>query len=248
MGAVLRALFATLLFLLMQSLPLFESLPLLSAAVKSGLAMALPYLVCKTAKMQIPFGFLSKKPPKKQLAYLLLLPAFVFLTFGLSAFCGWVGKFFQMTLPVYKGNIAFLLLLHALFPALTEEFCFRCVVPNLLAPLGQRAVLFGSALLFALAHISPVMMVYALVAGILLGLLREVADSPLLPMLFHFCNNAFCLVLMQFDITFSWTVLFIGLGVGILGVGILFFTRKDLFFDFFSPLYGRADREERQNG
>ena len=192
---ILLAISAAVLFLVCSSLTILPQLPWLSEFLTATLTIT---LLCGMSVYFAPKTSKSHPERKSGFALLPLLPLFVALTFGLSLLVQWIGRFWDITLPTYQGKLPFLLFAHALIPALTEEFCFRFTIPKLLAPLGEKAVLWGSAVLFALAHGSPLMMVYALVAGLFLGLLRADTQSPLMGMAFHFTNNAFCLILMQY--------------------------------------------------
>lgn len=237
MRRVLLGILATFLFLLASGIEFFSSLPWLSALVTGIFAVVFPGLTLLFAKEESP----KKEPKKAGLALLIFLPFFVGMTFSLSLFCQWVGAFFDITLPTYTGALPFLLFAHALIPALTEEFCFRGVLPRLLSPLGKGVGLWGSAILFAIAHVSPVMMCYALVAGLFLGLVREYTKAPYLSMVFHFVNNGFCLVLMQFPSVSP--VLAAGpiLGLGVILLGAVYLKNPQLLKDFLAPLWQKKE-------
>lgn len=243
MASIILALGAVVLFLVANSLSFFPNFPLLDGILTAVFAVTLPFLLTKLPMANLPSPA-AKCPQKHHFALLWLLPLFVGITYSLSLFFGWIGSFFGIILPTYVGNLPILLFCHALLPAVTEECCFRHTVPSLLSPLGKKATLFGSAILFAIAHISPVMMAYAFVAGLCLGLLREYTESPLMPMLFHFVNNAFCLLLMQADIS-PVLVCALTLAVGIL-CGLVFYRKeKETALSLLSPL-GLGAKEKEQ--
>ena len=229
---VAAAIFAALLYMLAISLFTFPSLGIVGDALTAVLAMLLPYAVTKYTPLQMPSVGFGKAPKKEHLPLLWLLPLFVAITFGLSLLCNWIGSFFGATSPTYTGKLLALLFSHALIPAVIEEFCFRHICFSILSPLGEKSALFATSLLFAVAHISPVSMAYALVAGLLLGALRAYTGSLLFPMLFHFINNAFCLVLMQADLPSPLLVWGICMGVGLLGVGILYSAKGQALLSF----------------
>ena len=61
---------------------------------------------------------------------------------------------------------------------MTEELLFRgAIQPALAARLGSAPAVLATALLFALFHLSPYALVYATLAGIVLGVLRERTGS-----------------------------------------------------------------------
>ena len=240
MSSILLAMLATVLFLVAGGVSFFSDFPWLSALVTGIFALLLPFLVTFLSKEEKRENSEAKK---SGFALLWLLPLFVGVTFSLSLFCQWIGAFFDITLPTYTGALPFLLFAHALIPAVTEEFCFRGVLPRLLSPLGKGAELWGAAILFAIAHVSPVMMCYALVAGLFLGLVREYTKAPYLSMVFHFVNNGFCLVLMQFPSVSPVLAAGLVLGLGVVLLGAVYLKNPKLLKDFLAPL--RQKKETR---
>lgn len=72
---------------------------------------------------------------------------------------------------------------------LAEELVFRGAVQGFLQPLGSRAALLTAAMLFAVQHGGAAGMLYALCMGLVLGWLRERAQSVLPCILLHSVNN-----------------------------------------------------------
>lgn len=77
---------------------------------------------------------------------------------------------------------------------LAEELIFRGAVQGALSAFGAAAVLVQAAA-FALLHGSPAQMLYALIMGTLLGLLRRSTGSLLAGSLLHCLNNAAVFIL-----------------------------------------------------
>lgn len=77
----------------------------------------------------------------------------------------------------------------ALVPAFCEEFLFRGLVLPQLLPYGKTVAVIGSALLFGLMHANPAQMLYATVAGIVLGLVAIESGSIWAGVLIHLFNN-----------------------------------------------------------
>lgn len=77
----------------------------------------------------------------------------------------------------------------ALIPAFCEEFLFRGLVLPQLLPYGKTVAVIGSALLFGLMHANPAQMLYATVAGIVLGLVAIESGSIWAGVLIHLFNN-----------------------------------------------------------
>ena len=86
-------------------------------------------------------------------------------------------------------DIVLLFVSTALVPAVCEELLFRGLILTNLLPYGKKTAVLGSALLFALMHENIEQVLYAFVAGIVLGLLYIKTKSIWLPTLLHFFNN-----------------------------------------------------------
>ncbi len=154
------------------------------------LSLLLPTLLVLRAPLGTPPLGLRVKDRRAFLS-LALLPAFVLLTAGLSL--GWSALARRMGLPLTpvtpREPFLLALLLDALLPALAEEIFCRGALFSVLRPLGRRAAILGSAILFAMMHANAAQIPYALLAGLLLALLYELTGSLLFPFLFHFANN-----------------------------------------------------------
>ncbi|MEG1751874.1 MAG: type II CAAX endopeptidase family protein [Clostridia bacterium] len=77
----------------------------------------------------------------------------------------------------------------AVVPAIVEELFFRGVIVNGLKEQGIKWQIFGSAIIFMLAHGNLLQMVYPFVLGILLALILLKTKNLLACMLVHFVNN-----------------------------------------------------------
>ncbi|MBR2650383.1 MAG: CPBP family intramembrane metalloprotease [Clostridia bacterium] len=90
------------------------------------------------------------------------------------------------------------LLTHALFPAIAEELLFRYIPLTLFfrAGLDTRRTVALSAVLFALSHMNPYQIPYALIAGIILVLADIYFDSVLPSVIIHLTNNLISLIMM----------------------------------------------------
>ncbi len=160
------------------------------------LSLLLPLLFLFRAPVGTP-PLRFSLPRRSALLSLLLLPSFILLTAGISngwgALCRLIG--IEITPVIPREPFWLGLLFDPLLPALLEVIFCRGALFSVLRPLGRRAAVLGSALLFAMMHASLVQIPYALVAGILLALLYELTGSLLIPILFHFANNATSLLL-----------------------------------------------------
>ncbi len=77
----------------------------------------------------------------------------------------------------------------AIVPAFCEEYLFRGVVLTNLLPYGRTSSILISSVLFGLMHQNPAQMLYATVAGIVLGLVYLRTRSIWGGVLIHFFNN-----------------------------------------------------------
>ena len=193
-----RAYFLTTLLFFQLALSVFVGLlpnePLRRLAMLG--VMLLPLSLLSRAPKPIPHPPL--RPAKGAVPLLLLLPAFVLAVAALSI--GW-GKLAALVGITLRGAepvrpLALAILLDAAVPAVGEELFARGAVLGILRPHGRRTAVFGSALIFALMHASLAQIPYAFLAGLLLGMLREVSGGLLLPILFHFTTNLFSLLLL----------------------------------------------------
>ena len=77
----------------------------------------------------------------------------------------------------------------AIVPGFVEELLFRGVILSNLQPYGRTTAVLGSALLFALMHQNAGQLLYAFVAGVVLGYIYVYTKSLWCCVLMHFCNN-----------------------------------------------------------
>ncbi|MBO5326661.1 MAG: CPBP family intramembrane metalloprotease [Clostridia bacterium] len=77
----------------------------------------------------------------------------------------------------------------AVVPAFVEEFLFRGLILSNLLPYGRTTAIFASALLFGVMHQNVEQLLYATVAGLVLGYLYVKTRSIWVCVLLHFVNN-----------------------------------------------------------
>lgn len=100
----------------------------------------------------------------------------------------WSADLWQQTLPV----MLVLITVRVLTPALIEELMFRGVIQSSLKSPGNlpgTAIIFWQALAFALFHNNPLFLLPPLLAGLLLGLLRQNGNSLLPSIIGHLSLN-----------------------------------------------------------
>jgi membrane protease YdiL (CAAX protease family) len=80
---------------------------------------------------------------------------------------------------------------YSLLTPILEESLFRgLILGALLSVVGRKAALWGSALMFASAHLTPVTFVHHTILGLVCGHARLETKSLLIPMLIHGVYNA----------------------------------------------------------
>ncbi len=87
------------------------------------------------------------------------------------------------------------LVVFALIPAVGEELLYRGMLWKLMELGSRRALLIGSSLCFAMGHRGIGAVVFALIAGLLLGLIRLHSGSLAACMVTHGLHNALSLLL-----------------------------------------------------
>lgn len=97
----------------------------------------------------------------------------------------------ELTEPSVMSNYQIVLAVFttALIPAFFEELLFRGLVLTNLLPYGRTTAILGSALLFGLMHQNAGQLLYATVAGLVLGYLYVKTRSIFGCILLHFVNN-----------------------------------------------------------
>lgn len=117
------------------------------------------------------------------------LPILVPLALGCAAF---VGGRALLGLPPRPGDLAAVLILNAL-AAVAEEAFFRRLVYGVLVPYGTAAAVLGSAVLFAVAHVTVWglwVLPLDLAAGLLLSWQRAASGRWTVPAATHVVANA----------------------------------------------------------
>lgn len=102
----------------------------------------------------------------------------------------------RLSRELLAGDVALVLLLRALVPAVCEELLHRGLVLGALAPRHGRAIaVAATTIAFAAIHLEPARMVGAAVVGLLAGALATWGRSVVPAMAVHAVNNAVALAL-----------------------------------------------------
>ncbi len=126
----------------------------------------------------------------------------------------------------------------AVLVPLMEEFAFRGVLLSGLRRYGTGFAVVASGLLFGMAHMSPVSVVFASLAGLVMGFLYAKTNNLWLTVAVHALNNALSVVLNNANLLFppqTAALLLDALPLGFVGLGalslvlLLIFRRRQTF-------------------
>ena len=139
------------------------------------------------------------------------------------------------------------LLLIAVQPAVCEElFCRGFLVAAFCKWKHEGLIIFVTALFFGAMHLDLYSFIPTAIMGAFFAFLALRTHSLLFPMIFHFCNNAFSIVMaygaeevasnsttalqeLSVGIVVSFTCLYLGLALCFLWIGYRLFSRKRIF-------------------
>lgn len=126
------------------------------------------------------------------------------------------------------------LLTIAIIPAIFEEMIFRGLIFTSIRKFGLREALFGSSLIFSLAHLNINQGIFAFISGYVLALSYEVSGKLIYPILIHMVNNLVSVIIVYYYGNKSPLSLYIYIGLAILLFFLFVFSRKDSIKDLFS--------------
>ncbi len=178
-------------------LALSGSLPKVAGGVFYYLAYIIPAAIL-FASFREAFslkGFLGRRTAEYSSLFLFpFLFCVMLVSFITSELLGLFGV--SNTVDV-SGNIIVSLLENALLPAVFEEVLFRLLPITLLSAYSKKGAVIISALFFALAHGNLFQIPYALVAGIILGLIYLASGSIIPSVVLHFVNNTLSVFMLR---------------------------------------------------
>ncbi len=118
----------------------------------------------------------------------------------------------------------YILICSAVVPALVEEFAFRGMILGTLRKFGDVPAIILSSLVFALFHGNFVQIPFALIVGIVLGLITVITNSIWPAIISHFLINAYANVVNLFVTDYATivaTLLYLIVVIGIVCLVIL---------------------------
>lgn len=99
--------------------------------------------------------------------------------------------------PLTTMQLLMLLLLVVVLAPVAEELFFRGMLYPLLREWGSGIAIVGSALLFSLAHLMPVLFPSLFFVGLILGFLREQSNSTIPGIVLHMMQNGTMILLLH---------------------------------------------------
>ncbi|MBP3919722.1 MAG: CPBP family intramembrane metalloprotease [Clostridia bacterium] len=111
--------------------------------------------------------------------------------FGILASAGLPLAYYETPLPQTPLRIFLYFISSVILPAFVEEMIFRGYILHLLLPHGKTFAILVSAVLFGLMHLYLPQLLYATIAGVLIGYFVVVGESLWIGILIHAVNNLF---------------------------------------------------------
>ena len=236
--------FIYLLFLL-----LISCSGMLSGVMKNViyyLAFVLPFVVAFVIKRRtgVPFSApkLSFSPKSAKIVLGLLFPC-VTIVFAVSFLCSLLFTSLGLSSAQtdVSGNIALVIVMHALLPSICEEALFRYLPMAFIAPYSKKWCIIISSLLFALIHGNIFQIPYAFVAGLIFAAVDIALDSIVPSLILHFMNNLISILWMRMDAFFEILIILISLSA--VSALYLFLIRRSLKTEF-SALFSDKEKPE----
>lgn len=214
--------------------------------IASILMFTLPFIIALYAGGQ-KFSSLSHfgKPKEKGWILPCLLVGYGFCVIAniagnyINSFLDALGLGYEPNIQYPSGIFGFLIMVisAAVVPALVEEFAYRGVVFGLLRRFGEGFAVIASAILFGLMHGNMDQIPFAIIVGLVLGMVVAKTGSIWPSVLLHFTNNFVAVVLhyltsgMDLALASFVSIVWIGASILALVIGIIISTSrgKDMF-------------------
>ncbi len=184
----------------------------LTSIISLGIPFLFAYLILRNKKLikSLPY---EKPKNMKSAKYLTMLsiPVMVFSSIIVNYFSAIVqailGVEFNSNMNDTKlsgfGSIIIICLSVAVVPALLEEFVVRGVTMQPLRKYGDKFAIIVSAFFFSILHGNMLQIPYTFVGGLVLGYLAIKTKSLWPPMILHFVNNFYSVIVMIVSDNFS---------------------------------------------
>lgn len=185
-----------------------------TSKMRWGLESLLPYLVCigiafllmrkdgVTFPEVVPFrkGLGAGTGIRIAALVFLLMPLTTLLSEAGAKLGGNMMELFEHSVSLTEQSFPEMLFSTALIPAVFEELFFRgFLYAGFRKARGARFAIVLTSVLFGFFHMNVQQILYAVVLGIVLAILREVTGSIWAGCLYHFVNNGWAVVSMQIE-------------------------------------------------
>lgn len=104
----------------------------------------------------------------------------------------------EQTLPIDLTkieNLLYLIFALGILAPVTEEFLFRGIILSGLENKGEKTAVLISSLMFCIMHLSLHQTLYQFILGVILALVMLCTKNIFMPILVHFVNNTFVLLI-----------------------------------------------------
>ena len=105
------------------------------------------------------------------------------------------------------GGVIDGILIYALAPSVLEEMLFRYLPIKLIAPYSKKWTVALSSILFAVYHLNPSQLLYALAAGVIFIIADICLESVWPSLILHFLNNTASVIASRLDEKGTWLFL-----------------------------------------
>lgn len=236
---------ANLLFLVLRSLPSFNSKPLYYILYIASFVLPSALALYLGREGRTKEKYLSIDRGGVELLALSLFPTLALVTLFAFLTSLLLGAFGFNDAFVIEGGYLEAMAVYALLPAVLEELLFRYVPLRLISHRSGRATLLFSSLFFSLAHCNLFQIPYAFLAGLIFIAVDMAAGSVLPSLIIHFLNNAADITLKFYGTDKIRIGYYIAVGVlAVVSFAVLYLRRKrhsQMVREILSP---RADDRE----
>ncbi len=225
--------FADCIFVFLLSLSSVFSGAVSSVFYLCAFVLPVILLLCLHKELENKDFRISPAPTKRGLLFsaVFLFPS-VLIIMSLSFLGGLLLSLIgaESSVSALDGNFLYLLLVHALAPAIFEEMLFRFLPLRMLGGHSPRLAVIYSSVLFAFSHCNLVQLPYALFAGFLFAALDVAAGSIAPSVIIHFVNNVLSLLWMRGGEESTFYIIFASvlLALSLLSITFIIIKRKSL--------------------
>ena len=177
----------------------------ITSIISLGLPFVLAYFLMKKKQIvtKLPYQKPSDAKSSKFLT-MLAIPTMVFSSIIINVISSIIQSFMGITFSdnmldndiITLPSMIMLSISVAVIPAVIEEFAIRGVVMQPLRRYGDKFAIIVSALFFSLLHGNMLQIPYTFAGGLILGYLMVKTKSMWPPMILHFVNNGYSVVIM----------------------------------------------------